>query len=67
MTRAFALLIAFLLGAAPLAGCTSNPATGATSFTGFMSRDDELRLGRQEHPKIVAQFGGEYADPAVRD
>lgn len=28
---------------------------------------DVEKLGREEHPKIVRQFGGEYPDPKVRD
>jgi predicted Zn-dependent protease len=27
----------------------------------------ELKIAEGEHPKILAQFGGEYADPAIRD
>jgi len=51
-----------LLGAA---GCTTNPATGESSFTAFMSPAEEQQVGRQEHPKILAEFGGAYADPTV--
>lgn len=38
----------------------TNPATGRTSFTGLQSVADDVALGRREHPKLVAQFGGEY-------
>ncbi|MSO88839.1 MAG: peptidase M48 [Rhodospirillaceae bacterium] len=48
-----------------LGGCEMNPATGKQSFTAFMGRQDELRVGAEEHPKILAQFGGEYRDPAI--
>ncbi len=52
---------------APLCGCvTTNPATGDTSFTGFMDREDEIRLGEQEYPKLVAQFGGAYDDQRLQ-
>jgi len=44
------------------AGCSTNPATGQQSFTAFMSEADEIRVGAEEHPKIVKQFGGEYLD-----
>ena len=56
------------LVALPLAcaSCTANPATGQQSFTAFMSPQQELQVGRDEHPKILEAFGGEYADPAVR-
>lgn len=42
------------------AGCSVNPATGERSFTGLMSPEQELRVGKQEHPKILQQFGGAY-------
>ena len=48
-----------------LAGCTTNPATGDSAFTLFMSPSDEARVGAQEHPKILARFGGAYDDPRV--
>ena len=38
----------------------NNPATGENSFTGFMSKEKESKVGRKEHPKILKQFGGEY-------
>jgi len=41
-------------------GCSTNKATGEQSFTAFMSEEDEKRVGGEEHPKILAQFGGEY-------
>jgi len=43
-------------------GCSTNPATGEQSFTAFMSEADEIRVGAEEHPKIIKQFGGEYLD-----
>ncbi|MEM7569059.1 MAG: M48 family metalloprotease [Pseudomonadota bacterium] len=48
-----------------LSGCTTNPATGQQDFTPFMSRADEERLGAQEHPKLLQQFGGSYGDAKV--
>lgn len=43
------------------AGCTStNPATGEQTFTAFMSPEEEIRVGREEHPKVLDQFGGAY-------
>lgn len=41
-----------------LAGCATNPATGERDLN-FMSLADEQRIGAAEHPKILAQFGGE--------
>ena len=34
-------------------------------FALFMSPSDEARIGQEEHPKILAEFGGEYADLAI--
>ena len=66
--RALACLaaLAAFAAAGPLGGCSVNPATGSRSFTAFMSPEEEARLGRQEHPRIVAQFGGEHDDPGLR-
>jgi predicted Zn-dependent protease len=45
-----------------MAGCTTNPATGESSFTGLMSESDEVRIGRESHPQVLAEFGGVYED-----
>ena len=45
-----------------LPSCTVNPATGEQSFTAFMSPQEEIQVGRQEHPKIIKEFGGVYQD-----
>ena len=45
-----------------LAGCSTNPATGKQSFTAFMSPADEMRVGAEEHPKILKQFNGAYPE-----
>ncbi len=58
-----AVLLAF--AALTLAACETAPATGRTIFTGGLSAEDELALGRQEHPKMMAQFGGSYAEPGL--
>lgn len=60
-------LLALLgLAALPLlAACETAPGTGRSIFTGGMSAADETELGTREHRKIVPQFGGAYADPAV--
>ena len=42
-----------------LNACGSNPATGQQSLLG-MSEDQEVQVSKQEHPKILAEFGGEY-------
>lgn len=56
-TAAAFALVAML----PLGSCTVNPATGKSSFTGFMSPEDELRVGREEHEKII-KSSGVYTD-----
>lgn len=53
------LLVTVLPG---MAGCTINPATGESSFTGLMSESDEVRIGRESHLQVLAQFGGAYED-----
>lgn len=57
------LLLATATLVAP--ACTTNPATGESSFTAFMSPDDEKHVGAEEHPKLVEQFGGDYADSSL--
>jgi predicted Zn-dependent protease len=59
---ALAVIAPLLLGT----GCSTNPATGEQSFTAFMSEEDELRVGAEEHPKILKSMGGEYAYPTIQ-
>lgn len=63
--RLAAGLLATLLSLAGLPGCSTNPATGGTDFT-LLSPADERRIGREEHPRIVAEFGGRYRDETVQ-
>ncbi|MFP6731338.1 MAG: M48 family metalloprotease [Alphaproteobacteria bacterium] len=56
------VLAAWLLAAAP--GCTVNPATGDQDFTPFMDAGQEAAIGAQEHPKLLAAFGGAYDERA---
>jgi predicted Zn-dependent protease len=58
--------VAFGLTAVALSGCSTNPATGSQSFTAFMSPEKEVEVGRDEHPKILKQYGGELDDPKLR-
>ncbi len=53
------------VGAAGLTACSTNPATGERAFT-LLSSEDERKLGAEEHPKVLAKFGGAYDDPAVQ-
>ncbi|MGH6931232.1 MAG: M48 family metalloprotease [Dongiaceae bacterium] len=62
-TRRVLSLIALLsLFVTTLPGCTVNPATGQSTFTGLMSESEEQRIGRDSHPKVLTAFGGAYED-----
>ena len=51
--------------AALLSGCQTSPATGRQFFSS-MSSSEETSLGKEEHPKILEEFGGAYAEkPAL--
>jgi predicted Zn-dependent protease len=52
--------VGFLLSL--LAACAVAPGTGRTIFTGGMSQEDEKAIGFEQHPKMVEEFGGGYAD-----
>lgn len=56
----FACAAAISLGA-----CSTNPATGDQSFTAFMSPEDEKRIGAEQHPQILEEFGGAYDNPQL--
>jgi predicted Zn-dependent protease len=63
--RALLFWLLGLLALPALSACETAPGTGRTIFTGGMGPETEARLGYQEHQKIVPQFGGAYADPAI--
>ena len=42
-----------------------NPATGQTEFTA-MSPAQEQQIGEEQHPQVLAQFGGAYQDPELQ-
>ncbi|MBL4690540.1 MAG: M48 family metalloprotease [Rhodospirillales bacterium] len=64
--RTFFLFAALLAPLFFTGACTTNPATGQQSFTAFMSREDEIRIGAEEHPKLIKEFGGAYTDARLR-
>ncbi|HIP79725.1 MAG TPA: peptidase, partial [Kiloniellaceae bacterium] len=65
LKRSFRGLV-FALAVLPLvAACATAPGTGRTIFTGGLSEAGEADLGRKEHPKVMAQFGGAYEDPEL--
>ena len=45
-----------------LAACQTAPATGRQIFTAGLGPEDEQKLGLQEHPKILQEFGGDYQE-----
>ena len=63
-TAAIVSALAFSLASG---GCSTNPATGQQSFTAFMSPGEEAKVGAQEHPKILKEFGGAYADRGLAE
>ncbi len=65
MTRAGAriALSALLLALPGLSACvTTNPATGQRELTPLMPPAEERRVGAEEHPRMLARFGGVYDD-----
>ena len=52
---------------AALAACTGvvNPATGERQYTA-LSPSEEIQLGKSEHPKVTAQYGGAYDSRALQ-
>jgi len=49
-----------------LSACAVNPATGERQFTALLPAEQEASLGAEEHPKILAEFGGAYEDPELQ-
>jgi len=47
--------------------CTTvvNPATGQSEFTA-MSPEQERAVGKEQHPRILQQFGGNYSDAELQ-
>ena len=58
-------LAGLALAGLALAGCEVNPATGRASFSGLMSPAEEARIGAEQHPQVVKEFGGVYPDQAL--
>ncbi len=56
-----------LLSLLIISACTTNPATGERQFTGLMSEDKENQVGSQQHPQILASFGGEYNNAKLQN
>ncbi len=47
-----------------LSGCAANPVTGESDFV-LMSESEEIAIGRQNHAKIIQQYGL-YDDPVLQ-
>ncbi len=61
------LFIAFLL-IFSTSGCIStNPTTGQRVFTADMTTQDEINIGRQNHPQITKLYGGVYENKVLSD
>ena len=65
VNRYFLIAFGMVVIGLSLIGCSSNPATGGKDIA-FMSKDDEKRIGDENHPKILKEFGGEYNDPELK-
>lgn len=57
-------LLAAVAVSVMLGSCTTTPA-GSTAFTPFMSTSQERSVGKSEHPKLLAEYGGAYKDDKV--
>lgn len=64
MRRLLAMVMT-LLGAAILAGCSTNPTTGRSQFN-MLSRDQEIAMGVQAKPEMLKEFGGEVQSAELR-
>lgn len=58
-------LLALTLAVMMLPACTTNPATGKSSFTMGMTRDQEIALGVNAEPQFVKDYGGEIPSTTV--
>jgi predicted Zn-dependent protease len=67
MKKALVLIVALFIAVTPfMDGCATNPVTGKTEFS-LISEQDEIALGTQAYSGAVAEFGGEYNDPALAE
>jgi predicted Zn-dependent protease len=63
--RMLFLALGVSAGALSLGGCETNMATGRNIFTMGSNIEDDQKIGAEEHPKIIQEFGGVYDDPNV--
>lgn len=50
-----------------LPGCSTNPATGRSEFTGLLSDDGAESIGKKQHPKILELYDGIYNENGMTD
>jgi predicted Zn-dependent protease len=56
----------FVFGATVgIVACAENAATGRNQFTAFVPPEEEANIGREQHPQVLAEFDGAYADPKL--
>lgn len=58
------LSLVLFLALLPLAGCTTNDATGRSQFLP-MSWDEEVKIGAEAAPQFIEQSGGELPDDQI--
>ena len=63
-THTYRAAIALLLPAL-MAGCTTNPATGAREFI-IISQEEEMAIGKEAAPQFEKEFGGEVPNDALQ-
>lgn len=56
--KSFIKSIIMILTSVYLSACSINPATGEKQFTALMPASQEIQIGKQEHPKILSNYGG---------
>ena len=49
-----------------ISNCSVNPSTGKNEFT-IMSKEEEDKIGKKEHPKIIKSFGGIYKNEQLQN
>ncbi|GAB4554469.1 MAG: hypothetical protein Tsb0013_17120 [Phycisphaerales bacterium] len=59
-------LILALVMALPMVGCSTNAATGRMQFN-TLSREQEISLGEEAMPELIAGYGGEVQDERLRN
>lgn len=63
--RILMFALPFAAFAMSLPGCITNPATGQTYYNA-LSREEEVAIGEQAAPDLIAQYGGLVADQGAQ-